>query len=377
MTIFKLPDLGEGLAEAEIATWYVSPGEHVVVDQPLAAMETDKAVVDVPSPVAGQITRLFGEVGDLIRTGAALIEFDGGDGNEPSASKDSGTVVGEVIVGEETVTEEALEVGSAGARSSGGGLKATPAVRALARKLDIDLSVVTPSGPNSNITRADVERVAAVFAQVGPLEKLKGSRRAMALNMTQSGNEVVPATLFDDADISAWTEGTEATPRLLRAMVAASRAEPALNAWYDSHAVGRRLLKQVHLGVAVDSENGLFVPVIRDAQSLDLAQLKATLAELINQVKDRSVAPADLRGSTITLSNFGSMGGRYAAPVVLPPTVAIVGAGRARDEIKPINGKAQVRKILPLSLCFDHRAVTGGEATRFMNAMIADLNLEG
>ena len=372
MSKFKLPDLGEGLAEAEISAWFVSIGDHVVVDQPLVAMETDKAVVDVPSPQAGQISGLFGDVGDIIATGAVLVEFAGdselGASAEAGKNEDSGTVVGDIEVGDKTVKEEAIQVKAGGAR-----LKATPAVRALARKHDIDLSVVTPSGANGTITKPDIERVAALLKQVGPLEKLTGPRRSMALNMAQAGGEVVPAMVFDDADISDWHDGTEPMLRLLRAMVVACQAEPALNAWYDSHAVGRRLLAQVDIGVAVDSEQGLFVPVLRNAQTLDAAQLKNSLAELIELTRNRTIAPAELRGSTITLSNFGSIGGRYASPVVLPPTVAIVGAGRSRDEVVARDGQPAVRHILPLSLCFDHRAVTGGEATRFMNAMIADL----
>jgi len=374
MSQFKLPDLGEGLAEAEISAWFVSVGDHVVVDQPLVAMETDKAVVDVPSPLAGQISGLFGAVGDIVATGAVLVEFAGGsesgESSESGVTADSGTVVGDIEVGDKIVTEEAVQVKAGGAR-----LKATPAVRALARKHDIDLSVVTPSGANGTITKADIERVAVLLEQVGPLEKLTGARRSMALNMTQAGSEVVPATVFDDADISDWSDGTELMLRLLRAIVVACQAEPALNAWYDSHAVGRRLLGQIDIGIAVDSEQGLFVPVLRNAQTLDALQLKNNLADLIEQTRNRTIAAAELRGSTISLSNFGAIGGRYASPVVLPPTVAIVGAGRSRDEVVARDGQPAVRRILPLSLCFDHRAVTGGEATRFMNAMIADLTL--
>jgi pyruvate dehydrogenase E2 component (dihydrolipoamide acetyltransferase) len=371
MSKFKLPDLGEGLTEAEISAWFVNVGDHVVVDQPLVAMETDKAVVDVPSPQSGQITGLFGKVGDIVATGAVLVEFAGDEAaDRPDSGSDSGTVVGDIEVGDKSVTEEAIQVKAGGAR-----LKATPAVRALARKHDIDLSVVTPSGSNGTITKADIERVAALLEQVGALEKLTGARRSMALNMAQAGEEVVPATVFDDADISDWSAGTEPMPRLLRAMVVACQGEPALNAWYDSHAVGRRLLSQIDIGIAVDSEHGLFVPVLRDAQTLDASQLKNRLAELIEQTRDRTIPAAELRGSTITLSNFGSIGGRYANPVVLPPTVAIVGAGRSRDEVVARQGQPTVRRILPLSLCFDHRAVTGGEATRFIQLMMADLSL--
>jgi len=254
MSQFKLPDLGEGLAEAEISAWFVSVGDHVVVDQPLVAMETDKAVVDVPSPLAGQISGLFGAVGDIVATGAVLVEFAGGsesgESSESGVTADSGTVVGDIEVGDKIVTEEAVQVKAGGAR-----LKATPAVRALARKHDIDLSVVTPSGANGTITKADIERVAVLLEQVGPLEKLTGARRSMALNMTQAGSEVVPATVFDDADISDWSDGTELMLRLLRAIVVACQAEPALNAWYDSHAVGRRLLGQIDIGGAAQCAN--------------------------------------------------------------------------------------------------------------------------
>ncbi|MBL4622710.1 MAG: 2-oxo acid dehydrogenase subunit E2 [Immundisolibacteraceae bacterium] len=369
MSTFKLPDLGEGLVEAEISAWFVNVGDHVVVDQPLVAMETDKAVVDVPSPQSGQITRLFGEVGDVIATGAGLVEFDGA-GAETESNGDSGTVVGDIEVGDESVSEQATQI-----KAGGGGLKATPAVRALARKHDVDLSVVTPSGANGSITRADIERVAALLDKVGPLELLTGARKVMAMNMAQARDEVVPATLFDDADISDWQSASEATVRLVRALVAGCRAEPTLNAWYDSHAVGRRVLKQVDIGIAVDSEHGLFVPVLRNAESLGNDELKSGISELIKQTRNRTIAASELRGHTITLSNFGALGGRYASPVVLPPTVAIVGAGRSRDEVVARDGKPVIRCMLPLSLSFDHRSVTGGEATRFMNAMIADLAL--
>ena len=370
MSTFKLPDLGEGLVEAEISAWFVSPGDHVVVDQPLVAMETDKAVVDVPSPQSGQITRLFGQVGDVIATGAGLVEFDGADA-KTGLTEDSGTVVGDIKVGDETVSEQATQI-----KSGGGGLKATPAVRALARKHDIDLSVVTPSGANGSITKGDIERVAALLDKVGPLELLTGARKVMAMNMAQARDEVVLASLFDDADISDWQLGSEPTVRLVRALVAGCNAEPTLNAWYDSHAVGRRLLKQVDIGIAVDSEHGLFVPVLRNSESLSDDALKSRITELIKQTRNRTIAASELRGQTITLSNFGAIGGRYASPVVLPPTVAIVGAGRSRDEVVARNDKAVIRRMLPLSLNFDHRCVTGGEATRFMNAMIADLGLD-
>jgi pyruvate dehydrogenase E2 component (dihydrolipoamide acetyltransferase) len=161
--------------------------------------------------------------------------------------------------------------------------------------------------------------------------------------------------------------------RLIRAIVAGCEAEPALNAWYDSRLVGRRLLKSIHLGVAVDSPDGLFVPVLRDVGARTPEDLSAGLERLRRDVKTRTIPPEELRGYTFILSNFGTFGGRYANPIVQPPTVAILGAGRVRDEVVAIDGAAKIHPIMPLSLTIDHRAVTGGEATRFLAAVVADL----
>jgi pyruvate dehydrogenase E2 component (dihydrolipoamide acetyltransferase) len=164
--------------------------------------------------------------------------------------------------------------------------------------------------------------------------------------------------------------------RLIRAIVAGCKAEPSLNAWYDSRAIGRRVLKNVHVGVAVDSPDGLFVPVLRDVGARTPDDLQAGLERLRRDVRARTIPPEELRGYTFILSNFGTFGGRYANPIVQPPTVAILGAGRVRDEIVAVDGAPAAHPILPLSLTFDHRAVTGGEATRFLAAVIADLELE-
>lgn len=377
MKIFKLPDLGEGLQEAEIVTWHVKPGDRVVADQPLVSVETAKALVDVPAPCAGRITKLFGEPRGVVKTGAPLVAYeDGANDNANGANDtrpvDSGTVVGEVHVGKEVVADRPAVVGRAVA---GAGIKAIPAVRALAHRLQIDLTMVTPTGAGGNITANDVQRVAKILAEAGPQEILRGVRRAMADNMALAHGEAVPATLMDDADIGDWADRDDVTVRLMRAIVRACAAEPALNAWYDSQAVGRRLLKKIDLGIAVDTDDGLFVPVMRDIGNRTADDLRASLDLLKTDMRGRKVAPEDLRGNTITLSNFGMIAGRYAAPVVLPPTVAILGAGRARAEVVAYRGAPAVRRTLPLSLTFDHRAVTGGEAGRFMAAVIADLAL--
>jgi 2-oxoisovalerate dehydrogenase E2 component (dihydrolipoyl transacylase) len=363
MSIFRLPDLGEGLIEAEIREWHVKAGDTVRQGQPLAAVETDKAVVDIPSPQDGKVTRLHGQPGDIVAVGAPLVAFEGGE------DADAGSVVGKVERGSAVVKEEAGET----ATVPGKGFRVTPAVRALAHKLNVDLSVVTPSGPDSLITAADVQRVAKVLAEAGPLEPLRGPRRAMARSMALAHAEVATVTVTDDADLGEWKPGEDVTLRLIRALVAAVKVEPALNAWYDSQTMGRRVLQAVHLGMAVDTPDGLFVPVLRDVGNRDPADLRRGLENIKRDVRNRRIPPEELRGYTITLSNYGVWGGRYSDPVVVPPCVAILGAGRIRDRVVARNGQPAVRPLLPLSLSFDHRCVTGGEATRFLMAVIRDL----
>ena len=209
--IFTLPDLGEGLQEAEIVAWHVAEGDHVVADQPLVSVETEKAVVEIPSPRAGRIARLMGAVGDIVKTGAPLVAFAEG----PAA--DTGAVVGELPGAE--ARREPAEKKTAGAR-----VKAAPAVRALARRLGVDLAAVVPSGPQGRVTRADVERAAGAAAaeEAGaPEEPLRGPRRAMARNMARARAEVAHATLTDEADIEAWPAG------LPRRAIPARRGRPA------------------------------------------------------------------------------------------------------------------------------------------------------
>ncbi|MFT5221127.1 MAG: 2-oxoisovalerate dehydrogenase E2 component (dihydrolipoyl transacylase) [Gammaproteobacteria bacterium] len=215
--------------------------------------------------------------------------------------------------------------------------------------------------------------MAVGMAAHGPMEPLRGVRNAMARNMAQAHAEVAPATLVEDADISQIESAADITPRLIRALIAGCKAEPSLNAWYDSHANGRRVLQRIHLGLAVDAPQGLFVAVMTDIQNDNETALKRRLSEMKVKISERQLKPADLRGYSIILSNYGAIAGRYASPVVLPPTVAILGAGKSRDEVVVRNGDMVIRHMLPLALTFDHRAVTGGEAARFLKAVIIDL----
>ena len=345
-SVFNLPDLGEGLAEAEIVAWHVGMGDHVVTDQPLVSVETDKAVVEVPSPQSGHIAALHGEPGDVIAVGAPLVEF------AAAAAEDKGAVVGEIP-------------------KAAGMVTAAPALRRLAKELAVDLASVEGTGPDGAIVRADVE--AAAKGVVPGREKIRGVRRAMLRNMVRAGAEVVPATVTDEADIECWSPKADVTVRLIRAMAAGCKTSPSLNAWFDPVTETRTLHPHIDLGIAVETEDGLFAPAMRDIGNRGADDLRRGVAAMKKDIEARSIPHEQLVGQSITLSNFGMFGGRFADLVVVPPQVAILGAGRAEARVVAIDGKPAVRRMLPLSLSFDHRVVTGVEAARFLNAVIEDL----
>ncbi|KFN42638.1 dihydrolipoamide acetyltransferase family protein [Arenimonas oryziterrae] len=442
---FHLPDLGEGLPDAEIVEWHVKVGDIIRLDEPLVSMETAKAVVDVPSPFSGKVIRLAGAAGDVIVTGSVLAEVEldpslpqradaqdtghhhgGGhaapaatqvvveeEQNDPAvatqaapakaASADAGTVVGAMQTSDAVRSEQAIAIG---------GVKAMPAVRALAKKLGVDVARVTPTGAEGVVTLADVKNAAqagsAKLGAVAPTrapepsayratastpavsraaadpaprasanldtdEPIRGVRRNMVRTMSAAHAEVVPTTLMDDADLHAWAPGEDIMARSIRALVAAARAEPALNSWLNAKEGTLRRHSRVDVGIAVDSPEGLFVPALRHCERLDPQQVRAELNRLRDGVKTRSLPPEDLTGYTLMLSNFGVFAGKYATPVVVPPCVCIVGAGRLHHAVVPVMGGLETHRLMPLSLTFDHRAVTGGEAARFLRVMIDDL----
>lgn len=364
MRQFVLPDLGEGLEEAEIVTWHVTEGDHVVTDQPLLSVETDKAVVEIPSPSSGRIAHLFGNKGDIVKVGAPLVAFAEG------AEQDTGTIVGEL--GRE---EHLPATGISLERPTGQQPQMFPAVRALARKLGVDLETVEATGPGGTITRADVERAAKIMPESRSTESIRGMRRAMAQRMTAAHAQIVPATVTDEADIDDWPTGEDVTIRLVRAIAVACKAEPALNASYNATTGERRLNPGVNLGIAVDTEGGLIVPVLRNVAERSVSELRTGLDRLRADAIARSIPPEELRGATITLSNFGMIGGRFANLIIVPPQAAIIGAGRISPRAVAHRGQPAVRRMLPLSLTFDHRIVTGGEAARFLVALKSNLEL--
>lgn len=368
MSIFNLPDLGEGLAEAEIHDWHVKVGDEVKVDQPLVTMETAKAVVEVPSPQAGKIKKLYGAKGDIIPTHTPLVEFEG-----EASSKDKGTVVGNLEESTSVLNEGDMIIGAA--KTTSANVKAMPAVRALAKQLNVDLNLIKGSGANGQITADDVKKFSSEpqsskskFTN-GNVETLHGVRRAMAQAMIHSHAEVVPVTIIDDADITD-LKTKDITAAIIQAMAEGIKAEPSLNAWFDGKTMERCLMSEMNLGLAMDTDEGLFVPVIKNAGNKSPADLRKDIDNFKTTVRARTVAPSELQGATITLSNFGMMAGKYATPIIVPPMVAILGCGKIREEARVHNGKVEVRKVIPLSLTFDHRAVTGGEATRFLGKII-------
>jgi 2-oxoisovalerate dehydrogenase E2 component (dihydrolipoyl transacylase) len=388
-TTFNLPDLGEGLPDAEIVTWHVAEGDSVKADDPLVSVETAKAVVEVPSPQSGIILRLYANEGDVVPTGAPLVDF--ADAASPAAETtaaaksggDAGTVVGNMPSGSTVIAETAVAGGAK--RRSKGRIKATPAVRTQAKRLGIDLAGITPTGKNGQITQADLSRAqgagpaptrspgAGVALAPGRTVSLRGPRRAMAQSMSLARDQVALCTLFDDADIHAWLNKRDFTPRLLRAIVAACVAEPGLNGFYDPDSMSHQSESRIDVGMAVDTEDGLIVPVLRKLERKSLDEIRAAVAELKQATRERSVAPADMMNYTITLSNFGTLAGRYATPIMVPPTVAIVGSGKLQHDVVAVMGGIEVHRRIPLSLSFDHRCITGGEAARFLAAMIQDL----
>lgn len=385
MKYFKLPDLGEGLQEAEIVEWHISPGDKVIVDQVIVSVETAKAIVDVPSPQAGEIAALFGSEGDIIHTNEPLVEYAGED------NADSGTVVG-ILAESEEETVENSEASSQGSHqkaeidqfiigSAQGGTHnrsfSTPAIRALAKRLNVDINSLKGTGQHQLITIGDVERAHQVTQDFGEETPLKGVRRVMAKAMTKA-QEVVKVTIFDDADIHKWYGNqhlvkTDPTMRLIRAIGSACNAEPQLNAWFDGDSFSIRIIDNVDLGIAVDTEDGLFVPVLRDINNRSDTNLKQGFDALREAVKSRKIPPKEMMGATITLSNFGTIAGKYGNPVVVPPMVSILGAGTIHDQVVPYKGEVTIHPIMPLSFSFDHRAVTGGEAARFLKAVMVDL----
>jgi len=405
VTTFHLPDLGEGLQEAEIVSWHVKEGDDVRVDQLMVSVETAKAVVEVPSPYTGKVTKLLAKAGDIVATNQAIVDFHLGE-QEPAAAStvpthalspaasvsstpSSMTVVGRMNVSDHELVERAVAGGTRRSIKSTR-VRSAPAARILAKRLSIDLDRVNGSGRDGIITVDDVLNAAKLTRQsanayqlpalgerlAGEFEPLHGPRRVMSQTMTSSRDEIAMVTVFDDADVHGWPGRVDMTARIIRSLCRGLAAEPSLNAIFDPNGPARRVLSHVDVGIAIDVGDKLLVPVIRDADKKSLAELRSDLNRFKQASKDRTLTMDDMRDPTITITNFGTLAGRYATPLIVPPMVAILGTGKVhRDVVATDAGGIEVHPRIPLSLTFDHRCITGGEACRFLATVIKDLEL--
>jgi pyruvate dehydrogenase E2 component (dihydrolipoamide acetyltransferase) len=413
---FILPDLGEGVHEAELIKWRVSVGDKVQEHQTLAEMETDKALVEVPSPWTGVIASLNGNEGDIINVGSILVNYSiapaeaSSDTTENDAPPDTGCVVGAVddtMVMPASFARTTEIEGRASEKAS-----ATPAVRKIARDMKVDINTVTPTGRGGRVTASDVEshgtpsRTSPATAPVvsestapdnsplatrvsvpqeGVIERIpfRGIRRKIAEAMMHSLKTTAHFQVIDEADVTQLDRKRKAIseligrklsllPFVMTAVTKALKRHPSMNATVDDFVDEILLHSKVNLGCAVDTENGLMVPVIKSAESLSPVQLADETARLAKSCRDRSIAREELSGGTFTISNVGSYGGMYSTPIINYPEVGILGVGRSKERVLTKDGAFFAGLVLPLSLSCDHRVVDGAEGARFLRT-ICDL----
>jgi pyruvate dehydrogenase E2 component (dihydrolipoamide acetyltransferase) len=404
---FKFPDIGEGLTEGEIVRWLVKEGDEVKEGQPLVEVETDKALAEIPSPKTGVILKILAKEKEIVKVGQVIVVF-GEKGEALAAPPPKPKSVG--VVGElEEAPEEAPSV-VAKAEPVKTALvsehaMATPAVRALAKELGVDINKVQGTGPEGRVLEKDIRQFAESKEKPAEPEKkiakvkkydlygyvdripLRGVRRSIAKAMVKSKYTAPHVTAMDEADVTmlwkirekekkaAEKKGIKLTilPFIVKAVIAGLSEHPYLNASLDDENEEIVLKKYFNIGFATDTPEGLMVPVVKNAKDKSILQLAEELTRLAVKARDRTIDLADLKGGTFTISNYGALGGIYATPIINYPEVAILGVGKIKDTPVVRNGKLVVRKILSLSLSFDHRVVDGGEGARFLNTVIARL----
>ncbi|MFN2581956.1 MAG: dihydrolipoamide acetyltransferase family protein [Candidatus Dormibacteria bacterium] len=401
---FLMPDLGEGLTEGEIVRWLVAVGDTVSVDQPVAELSTEKAVVEVPTPFGGTVAALHGSPGDMIKVGTPLVSIETAPARQDAVSSD-GNASGNVLVGygtkEERTTRRRRGASSAtqstdqASPATALAPPASPLVRRLAAERGIDLRAIAGSGPGGIVTQADLERSAAqpaaqntngapVAVPAGTRQRLVGIDRVAAERLTRSHQEIPTATATITVEatkllaarerLQTRGEGARVTPFavLLRLCVIGLRRYPRLNAHFDTASNEIITFDDVRLGVAVQTERGLVVPVIRDADRLRAPRLAAELDRLAAAARTAGLNQAELSGSTFTVSNFGAFGVDGGAAVINPPEVAILGVGRIAERPWIVGGGVAPRHTVNLSLVFDHRVADGAVGGGFLRHL-ADL----
>jgi pyruvate/2-oxoglutarate dehydrogenase complex dihydrolipoamide acyltransferase (E2) component len=429
--VFNVPDLGEGLEDAEIVEWKVSEGDSVELNQPLVEVNTAKALVEIPSPYAGTILKLHGADGDVVKVGGPLVSFDVAEQPAEEPAEGGGPKREAVLVGygvdQDSKPKRRRRLQPPGERkapaarppsapaptaspSGATGVRATPPVRRLAREQGVDLSTVAGSGPNGRITREDVLHAAgpAVGSEARAQEGLaqgerrarapsearaegppgqdvrvpmKGIRRLIAQKMARSWQEIPHVTTFHPAD-ATWLEafrrelteesGTRVSGLavIVRALVEVLRDHPNLNSTYDTEAEEIVLRRSYHVGIAADTERGLMVPVVRDVDRKGVATVATEMAEVVGRARDGSASPEDLTGSTITVTNYGVFGSQAGTPIINFPEAAILGVGSIRPQPAVVDGRVEARPVLTLALSFDHRILDGADADRAMQDLV-------
>jgi pyruvate dehydrogenase E2 component (dihydrolipoamide acetyltransferase) len=429
MLEFKLPDVGEGIHEAEVLRWLVNVGDKVERDQALLEIQTDKAVVEIPAPVAGIIAEIRAEAGSMARVGDVLIVIDPTDQVTAGAGAGKTAEPAQATPSPTNGQTAASSQGSAGAAAGPGRrILAAPAVRKLALELEIDLARVPGSGPAGRVLPDDVKKFAAQqerseaaappaedrvvtetpgrpevapTAAVPPTvprgqelteeEPLQGLRRRIAERM-EIAWRIPHVTSFDEVDAAnlvalrkqlqpeAERRGLRLTylPFIVKAVTQTLKENPYLNASLDMANKTIRLHRHFHIGIATTVPEGLLVPVIRHADQLNLLQIAGELTRLGDLAQQRKLELNELSGSTFTITNFGSFGGQQGTPIINPPEVAILGVGRLEDKPVVVAGQVEVRPVLPLALSYDHRLIDGAAAGQFLKrliALLADPNL--
>ncbi len=384
MPDFKLPDLGEGVTEAEIDRWLVSEGDSIAEDAPLVDVITDKATAEIPSPFEGVVTKIHVQAGDIVPVGTVLVSI-GAEAGDDGALADPAA---EPLQG--------MALTTAGApppppKAGGEDVKAMPPVRRLARELGVELSGIQGSGPEGRITRSDVERAAGAdpgttthepprpaAAGAHRREPMRGVRRKIAERMTHAHLTVPPVTHVEECDVTE-LEATRSLanerapdearltflPFIVKAVVAGLKTYPALNASLDEDAEEIVFHDRYDIGVAVDTPAGLTVPVVRAADKMRLREIASEIDRLAQAARDGSITASDLREATFTVTSPGPFGGLMATPIVFHPQSAILGVHRATDRPVVRDGQIVIRKMMNLSITFDHRILDGMTAARF------------
>ena len=430
---FKLPDLGEGIHEGEILKWHVAPGETAKEDEPLVDVETDKAALTIPSPRSGELVSRTGNPGDTVLVGDVIAVIQDGTGPADTPKEAEPSAAPEEPSRDRKGADAPAIPAPAAPAASWGRVIAVPATRRLARELGVDIHEVPPTGPAGRVTHEDVKRFAehgatpaaksepepapeherraeAVLASVaadaipfldieplpdfeqwGPVEKepLRSIRRKVARKMVTSMILVPHVAHMDDADVTlledfrhrererrAGQPGSRLTllPFVIKAVTAGLKAAPAFNASLDPHKEEIVYKKYYNIGIAVDTGHGLIVPVIRDTDRKSILQISKEIEEAAAKARDNTLEVADLRGGTFTITNVGPLGGTALIPTINYPEVAILGMGRVQEKPVVVDGEIVIRKILPLTLAFDHRIADGADAARFVTEMIRQLS---